>query len=73
MTIQSDLKEVGHTVSSKLHQLGFWIVILIAIGFWIGIGYNKSQFSDKVDEAINLGGMIHQGKVYDVKERIIVK
>lgn len=67
MNITNEIK----TVSNKLHGLGFWIIIILLVGFTIGVSWSETSISRRFDDAIKLGGMIHNSKVYDVKERVI--
>lgn len=66
MNIQNEIK----TVSSKLHGLGFWIIIILICGFLAGVSYCETSYSNKFNDAVKLGGVIHNGVVYDVKERV---
>ena len=66
MNIQNEIK----TVSNKLHGLGFWIIIILICGFLAGVSYCESTYKGRFDDAIKLGGVIHKGVVYDVKERV---
>ena len=66
MNIQNELKGV----SNKLHGLGFWIIIILLAGFLMGVSWCETSYRSKFDDAIKLGGVIHNGVVYDVKERV---
>lgn len=65
-----NLKEFFKDVSTIFHKVGFWILVLVLIGTFIGgtamTWYQKSQMNN----AIMLGGFVYDGKVFDIKERI---
>jgi len=51
---------------SKIQQIGFWILILMMIGGYVGIEISKHYINKQIDKAIVLGGFVHSGKVYNV-------
>jgi uncharacterized membrane protein YraQ (UPF0718 family) len=65
-----NVKEFLQNVSAMFHKVGFWVLVLILIGTFIGgtamTWYQKSQMNN----AIMLGGFVYDGKVFDIKERI---
>ena len=61
------------TVMHNLHKIqssGFWLVIAIALGFYLGITWELNTLNNKFEETVKIGGMLFKGKVYEVKERL---
>lgn len=73
MAIHDEVRNQITNVINKFHNLGFWIIVILIIGFTIGVGYSEKTTKNKISDAITLGGMIHDGKVYDIQERVIIK
>jgi hypothetical protein len=65
-----EIKEKINIGLHKAYGSGFWIVILIMIGFYIGITWCERSFDIKFNESIKLGGVLYKSKVYDIKERV---
>lgn len=69
-TFKKNVTYFFRNVSTMFHKVGFWILILLIVGGFLGGSamsmYQKSQMND----AIMLGGFVYNGKVFDIKERI---
>jgi hypothetical protein len=52
----------------KLQRIGFWIFIILLIGVYVGIIYEKKYLYNRIDEAVILGCFLNEkdGKVYNV-------
>ena len=57
--------------SNRLYGTGFWATILILVGFIGGVMWSQHSMYTKFEESVNLGGIVHNSKVYDIKERVI--
>ena len=66
-----DLQVEAKVWFTRIQAYGLWIVLLILLGVWIGVRHSKGTLEDRLEEAVQLGGIIYQGKVYDVKERVL--
>lgn len=56
----------------EVQKGGLWIIIVLLIGVWIGLKGSESIYKQRINDAVKLGGMIHEGSVYDVKMRHII-
>lgn len=70
MHIQDDIKQTVSSIGNKLHSLGFWIIIILMVGFYFGLTYANNRMNDKMGESIELKGMIYNGQVYDIQKRV---
>jgi len=58
-----------HGVWVSIQKAGFWWLILFMLGVGTGFKLAEGLFSQKFDNAIKLGGIIHKQIVYDIKLR----
>lgn len=57
-------------LKSFIQKAGFWVLLLILLGFFIG-GYTMHKYqSINIKTSIELEGFVYNNKVYDIKERI---
>lgn len=69
--IESKAKRIIVEIFREIQMYGFWCIILISIGIFIGISYyNKTKANDTA-LSIKLGGFVYDNKVYDIKIRQI--
>jgi hypothetical protein len=53
-----------------LHKIGFWFLIVFIAGMIVG-GYGIYHFQKwQINQAIDLGGFIHDSIIYNVNKRI---
>jgi len=57
--------KLNNWLKKHLTILIIWVLVGMAIGFTI----SKVIYKDKMNEAVKLGGLIHNNLVYDVKLR----
>jgi hypothetical protein len=55
----------------RIQSMGFWILIIVVSGFYLGTIHSTRSVGTMLDNSITLGGFIHKGKVFDIKERIV--
>jgi hypothetical protein len=67
--ISEDIKTQAHNVWARVQKAGFWWLIIFMLGASIGFKVAEHLSSQKFDDAIELGGVIHKTIVYDVKLR----
>ena len=54
---------------TKVSLILFFALVFLIIGIAIGFNLSSYYYSNRFDEAIKLGGIIHKTVVYDVKLR----
>jgi len=71
--IQTILKTVAHKLAHIITLYG--AVAIVAFLFGTSFGYKLAThlYKQKMDEAVKVGGLVYEGKVYDLKERLVVK
>ena len=69
--ITNELKNKALLVINKLQAYAFWILITTLIGVWIGIVSCNKIKDSKMEEAIQLGGMVYKGKVFSITTRLV--
>ena len=52
------------------HKIGFWFLMLIIAGAILGGSAMSVYQKARMDEAIMLGGLVFDNKVYNITERI---
>lgn len=71
MEFPHEVKKITNGFAAKIHSLGFWIIILVMFGGYIGIKYAEGRFEGEIAKSIQLGGMIYNNEVYDIQKRVI--
>ena len=69
--LKEDAKKVASIVINKIQAYGFWCLLIAGIGFWGGVKYCNYTKKDATSETIQLKCFIYNGKVYEIKERIV--
>ena len=70
MEFPNEVKKITNGFAAKIHSLGFWIIILVLIGIFIGIKRSEDQFEKEMLKSIQIGGMIYNNEVYDIQKRV---
>jgi hypothetical protein len=52
------------------HKIGFWFLILVIAGTILGGSAMSLYQKSRMNEAIMLGGLVFDNKVYNITERI---
>lgn len=60
--------KIKKAVNTITHE-GFFVLIILLIGIWLGMKGWDLVITNKINEAIKLGGLIHDNVVYDIKVR----
>lgn len=63
------LQRVAHYITVYV-SIG---LITFVVGTVTGFKIATSYYKHKVNEAVKLGGFIHENRIYDIKERIVTK
>lgn len=71
MEFPHEVKKITNGFIAKIHSLGFWIIILVLVGVYIGTKRSESMFEAEMLKSIQLGGMIYNNEVYDIQKRVI--
>lgn len=53
----------------SIQKMGFWLVLAFMIGLGGGLKLAVYVVDNRLDEAVQLGGIIHKKVVYDIKVR----
>jgi hypothetical protein len=54
-----------------LYRVGFWLVVIFLCGFLYGMYFaQKNIIVPKLKEAVSIGALVIDQKVYDLKERM---
>lgn len=61
-----DLKKFGHEIALKIQRMGFWVLVLIALGCFIGIYYSKIFYNSSIEDGIKMQRMVHNNIIYDI-------
>jgi predicted negative regulator of RcsB-dependent stress response len=64
------LKEKIKRAGEMFHKAGFWVMVLVLIGAILGGAGMQYYQKQQMDNAILLGGLVYDKKVYDIKIRI---
>ena len=57
--------------SEIMYKIGFWFLSLFLIGFVSGMLFaDKLIIEKRLYDSVRIGGMVVDGKVFDLKERI---
>lgn len=57
-------------ITSTLHKVGFWLLIFFMAGCVLG-GYAIHRYQHyQMNEAVMLGGLVFDNKVFDIKRRL---
>ena len=70
--LKDEIKQFVTTAGSVFHKIGFWFIIVIMLGFFLG-GYAMQIHQNiQMKKAILLGGLVsgQDNKVYNITERI---
>ena len=52
------------------HKMGFWFLVFFMIGFILG-GYAVHKYQNyQMNEAILVGGLVFDSKIFDIKRRL---
>ena len=62
-------KEQTKKFYEKAQKIGFWIIIVLLIGFASGQFVAKKQFETQIRQAEKLGGIYIGEKVFDIRIR----
>lgn len=62
------IKEHSKKWYHQFQQIGFWILIILSIGIYLGITIEKQYIQYRIHEAVTLGCFLSEkdGKVYNV-------
>lgn len=71
--IKEETKKVANSIINKFQVYGFWCILILGIGVLGGIKYCNITRAGNINDSIKLGNFLHEGKVYEVKERIVIK
>lgn len=66
------IKLIFNVLRKWIRESFSWILIYILIGIGIGLYTGKGIYQWRIKEAVKVGGMVVDGQVYDIKERIII-
>jgi uncharacterized membrane protein len=69
--IRDESKVIIKNIVKSLQIYGFWCVIIIMIGFYLGILYCNKTRKDDIKNSITLKAFIYESKVYEIKERLL--
>lgn len=74
--IKEETKTVVKNIISEVQKKGFWCVLLIALGFYLGVTYINKDIDKTTKKSIKLGGFIvkndkGEDEVYDVIKRVM--
>lgn len=69
--IRVETKLIAKRVINSFQVYGFWCVIIVMIGFYLGIMYCNKTRKDDIKNSITLKAFIYDNKVYEVKERLL--
>lgn len=69
-TLKNNVKVFFKRAGEMFHKAGFWFLILVLIGAFLGGSVMSWHQKLQMDESILLGGLVYDKKVYDIKERI---
>ena len=61
-----DLKKFGHELVIRIQRMGFWMLVLIALGCLIGVYYSKMYYNTSIEDSIKMQRMIHNNVIYDI-------
>ena len=69
--IRDESKVLIKNIVKSLQIYGVWCVIIIMIGFYLGILYCNKTRKDDITNSITLKAFIYESKVYEIKERLL--
>ena len=69
--IRDESKVIIKNIVKSLQIYGFWCVIIIMIGFYLGVSYCNITRKDDMKKSIALKAFIYESKVYEIKERLL--
>jgi hypothetical protein len=64
--IELGAKKVMSEILNKLQVYGFWCMILIAIGFGLGVKYADRQQEKDMKKALQLNGFVYKDTPYNI-------
>lgn len=76
--IKERIRSKATTVWNKIQTFGFWVLLIVAFGGYVGIQFSQKLLADRVKEAIILGSFMQKQmvggkevtKIYEIKERV---
>lgn len=69
--VELGAKKVMNEVLQKLQIYGFWCLLLIGIGFGLGIWYCNWTTNKDMDKALKLNGFVYKDKPYNITPKVI--
>lgn len=78
--IEEQVKAKVVIVWHAIQKVGFWVLLIAAVGFYFGNKYSEKQIDRRVSDSIKLGNFLYAvtdtkgvavTKAFDVKERIM--
>lgn len=64
------MMKIDKTVAANfLHKIGFWFTIIFLVGMLVGVTFTKKMVELRLNEAEILGGVVIDGKPFDLKAR----
>jgi len=58
----------AHEFYKNAQRIGFWILIILMVGFLSGVYTSRFYMSYRIEEAIQLEGFVYKSSVYTIKE-----
>lgn len=70
--IKNEVKGFIMKAETLFHKVGFWFIVVIMLGFFIGGVTMRWYYNINMDKSIRLGGFVYDkdNKIYDIKERV---
>jgi hypothetical protein len=69
--VELGAKKVLNEVLQKLQVYGFWCLLLIGIGFALGVKYSDIVTSKDMNKALKLNGFVYNDKPYNITPKVI--
>jgi len=76
--IAESIRGKAFIIWSKIQTYGFWVLLILASGCYVGVQFSQRLLTDRVKEAIVLGSFMQKQtiggkevtKIYEIKERV---
>src|SRR3989304_5783681 len=66
-----DLRKAKRKRGRSVYRAAFWLFAAFILGCLTGVhGANRFVIEPKLRDSVRLGGLVVQGRVYDLKERM---
>lgn len=69
--VEEGAKKITNGIIQKLQVYGFWTILLIGIGFFLGVQYCNKTRSEDISNAIKLQGFLYKSEPYNISKRIV--